>query len=264
MAAVKRALANGFVHLDGAEVYNTDREIGEALATVKRENIFLTDKYFTGDLEYKLKSQLGLPYDALKHQLANALKTDYVDLYLLHSPFVYKESHGFDLIDCWKSMEKAYKEGLTKNIGVSNFGVEDLKSILEVAEVKPVVNQIEFNAYLQNQTPEIVEFCQKNDILVEAYSPLGPIVKGGPSVLTEYLNTLGSKYRKTATQVLLRWVLERGILPVTTSGNEERMLQSRNIFDFKLAADEVEKITAIGKAHPILRQWWTYEYSKYN
>lgn len=264
VTGVKNALANGFVHLDGAEIYNTHNEIGEVLATVDRKNVFLTDKYFTGDLEYKLKSRHGLPYNSLKHLLTNTLKTGYIDLYLLHSPFVYKESHGFDLVDCWKSMEKAAKEGLIKNIGVSNFRVEDLKTILEIAEIKPVVNQIEFNACLQNQTPGIVEFCQKNDILVEAYSPLGPIVKGEPGELTEYLDTLAAKYNKTAAQVLLRWVLERGILPVTTTGNEERMVQFRDIFDFQLTAEQTEKITSIGKAHPILRQWWTFEYSKYN
>lgn len=213
VAAVKSALAKGFVHLDGGEIYNTDSEIGEALATVDRKNVFLTDKYFTGDLQYKLKSPHGLPHDALKHQLANTLKTDYVDLYLLHSPFVYKESHGFDLVDCWKSMEKLYAEGFVKNIGVSNFGVEELKIILEIAEIKPAVNQIEFSPYLQNQTPGIVEFCQENNILVEAYSPLGPLVKGEPGELTEYLDSLSSKYNKTAAQVLLRWNLERGILP---------------------------------------------------
>lgn len=258
------ALDKGFVHIDGAEVYNTDLEIGQAIAGRDRKSLFLTDKFFAGDSSYKHKSSHGLPYDSLKYHLANQLNTDYVDLYLLHAPYIKKESHGFDLKEAWQSAEKAYEEGLAKNIGVSNFSVDDLKEILEIAKVKPVVNQIEFNPYLQNQTPGIVEFSQQNGILVEAYSPLGPIVKGEPGELTEYLETLGSKYKKTPSQVLLRWTIQRGVLPVTTSAKEERIAQFIDLFDFELASDEVDKITEIGKKHPTLRQYWTAEYSKYN
>lgn len=261
---LKTALANGFVHIDGAEVYNTDIEIGKAIEGVERENIFLTDKFFVGDASHSLISKHGLPYDSLSYHLKNELKVDYVDLYLLHAPFVAKEVHGFTLQEAWKSMEKIVKDGLAKNIGVSNFAVKDLEAILEIAEIKPVVNQIEFNAYLQNQTPGIVEFSQKNGILIEAYSPLGPIVKGEKGELTEYLDTLASKYSKIPAQVLLRWVLQRGVLPVTTSGKEERIAQFSDIFDFELTSEEVEKISAIGKSHPTLRQYWIPEYSQFN
>lgn len=262
--AVKTAVANGFVHIDGAEVYNNDIEVGEAIATTDRKKLFLTDKFSAGDSSGATISKHGLPYDSLSYHLKNQLKVDYVDLYLLHSPFITKESHGFTLQEAWKSMEKAVKDGLTKNIGVSNFSVKDLEEILEIAEVKPVVNQIEFNAYLQDQTPGIVEFCQKHDILVEAYSPLGPLVKGEKGELTDYLDQLASKYNKTPAQVLLRWVLQRGILPVTLSSKVERMVQFTNIFDFELSSEEVGKITAIGKAHPTLRQYWLPEYSKFD
>lgn len=262
--AIKSALAKGFVHIDGAEIYNTNGEIGEAIAGLDRKNVFLTDKYFSGDLSHTRISPHGKPYDSLKHSLQNELKVDYVDLYLLHAPFISKESHGFDLAEAWKSMEQAQKEGLTKNIGVSNFAVKDLEEILLVAEIKPVVNQIEFNAYLQNQTPGIVEFSQKNGILVEAYSPLAPLVKGEKGEFTDYLDTLASKYNKLPSQILLRWVLERGVLPVTTSGNEERQSQLVNIFDFSLTPEEVEKIKTLGEKHPTLRQYWTKEYSKYD
>lgn len=262
--ALKTALSNGFVHIDGAEIYNTDKEICEAIASVDRKNIFLTDKYFAGDASHKLMSKHGLPYDSLSYHLKNELKVDYVDLYLLHSPFITKESHGFTLQEAWKSLEKAVKDGLAKNIGVSNFAVEDLEAILEIAEIKPVINQIEFNAYLQNQTPGVVEFSQKNGILIEAYSPLGPIVKGEAGEFTEYLDTLASKYNKVPAQVLLRWVLQRGVLPVTTSAKQERIAQFSNIFDFELTSEEVEKITANGKSHPLLRQYWKPEYSKFD
>ncbi|SGZ49393.1 CIC11C00000003389 [Sungouiella intermedia] len=261
---LKLALAKGFVHIDGAEIYNTDAEIGEAISGKDRDSLFITDKYFAGDSSYKARSSLGTPYDSLKFHLANKLKTDYVDLYLLHAPFIKKETHGFDLKEAWQSLEKAVHDGLTKNIGVSNFSVDDLKEVLEVAKIKPVVNQIEFNAYLQNQTPGVVEFSQQNGILVEAYSPLGPIVKGEPGEFTEYLETLGSKYSKSASQVLLRWVIQKNVLPVTTSAKEERIAQFVDLFDFKLADEEVKKITDLGAKHPVLRQYWTTEYAKYD
>lgn len=258
------ALSTGFTHIDGAEIYNTDQEIGEAIKGKDRNSLFLTDKYFAGDGSYQGRSPHKLPYESLKFHLTNKLKTDYVDLYLLHSPFIKKDTHGFDLKEAWQSLEKAYEEGLTKNIGVSNFSVEDLKEVLEVAKIKPVVNQIEYSPYLQNQTPGIVEFSQKNGVLVEAYSPLGPITKGEPGELTEYLESVGKKYNKNASQVLLRWTIQRGVLPVTTSAKEERIAQFLALFDFELTSDEVEKITTLGASHPTLRQYWGNEFSKYD
>lgn len=261
--ALKTAVQKGFVHIDGAEVYNTDKEIGLAIEG-HRDNLFLTDKYFVGDSSYSGKSEHGTPYESLKYHLKNELKTDHVDLYLLHSPFVKKEFHGFTLAEAWQSVEKLKDEGLAKSIGVSNFAVEDLEEILKVAKHKPVVNQIEFNAYLQNQTPGIVEFAQKHDILIAAYSPLGPIVKGEEGEFTELLSKLGEKYSKTPGQVLLRWVVERNILPVTTSSNPDRIRLFVEIFDFSLEKEEVQKLTDIGAKHKPLRQYWRNEYAKYD
>ena len=98
---------------------------------------------------------------------------EYVDLYLLHSPFISKEKNGFTLEEAWKQMEQLYKQGKAKNIGVSNFSVDDLQKLMATAEILPQVNQIEYNAFLLNQTPGIVRFCQDHKILVAAYSPLG-------------------------------------------------------------------------------------------
>lgn len=263
VTALKSAIKEGFVHIDGAEVYNTDQEIGLAIQG-HRDQLFLTDKYFVGDSSYSSKSKHGTPYESLKYHLKNELKTDHVDLYLLHSPFVNKEYHGFSLTEAWQSVEKLKDEGFAKSIGVSNFAVKDLEEILKVAKHKPVVNQIEFSAYLQNQTPGIVEFAQKHDILIEAYSPLGPITKGEPGEFTELLETLGKKYKKTPAQVLLRWVLERNVLPVTTSSKPERTRLYVEIFDFSLTDDEVKKLTEIGAKHKPLRQYWRSEYAKYD
>ncbi|PVH15810.1 uncharacterized protein CXQ87_003665 [Candidozyma duobushaemuli] len=246
--ALQTAIKRGFVHIDGAEVYNTDKEVGLAVEG-HRNNLFLTDKFFVGDSSHADKSQYGTPYESLKYHLEKELKTDHVDLYLLHSPFVKKEYHGFSLAEAWQSVEKLKDEGLAKSIGVSNFAVEDLEEILKVAKHKPVVNQIEFNAYLQNQTPGI---------------PLGPITKGEPGEFTELLDTLGKKYNKTPGQVLLRWVLEKNILPVTTSSNPDRIRSFVEIFDFSLNKEEVLKLTEIGAKHKTLRQYWKKEYGKYD
>ncbi|CAI4871005.1 CLL_collapsed_G0007480.mRNA.1.CDS.1 [Saccharomyces cerevisiae] len=162
----------GIIHIDAAEIYRTYPEVGKALSLTEkpRNEIFLTDKYST---QIKVSDS---PAEGLDLALKK-MGTDYVDLYLLHSPFVSKEANGFSLEEAWKDMEQLYKSGKAKNIGVSNFAVEDLQRILKVAEVKPQVNQIEFSPFLQNQTPGIYKFCQEHDILLEAYSPLGPLQK---------------------------------------------------------------------------------------
>ena len=139
-----------------------------------RDEIFITDKYST---------QLKLSDDPIAG-LNISLKTlglDYVDLYLLHSPFI---KNGSTLEECWKQMEKLYKSGKAKNIGVSNFRVEDLEKILKIATIKPQINQIEFNAALQNQSPGIVKFCKENNIQLEAYTPC--------LLYTSWINLIGS------------------------------------------------------------------------
>lgn len=260
------ALDVGVTHIDGAEVYNTALEIGEALqkAGKPRKDIFLTDKYFAGDGSFTRHSPFPNPYESLKESLKR-FKVDYVDLYLLHAPFIKKETHGFTLEEAWGYLEKLVDEGLVKSIGVSNFAVEDLEKILKVAKIKPTVHQIEYNANLQNQTPGIVKYSQENGILVESYSPLGPIIKGAPdSKLNAYIAELTKKYSgKDAGQILLRWVLQNGVLPITTSGKKERIVGLLDIFDFQLTDEEQEKIASIGKETTI-RQYWTKEYSKFD
>lgn len=194
--------------------------------------------------------------------------TDYVDLYLLHSPFVSKEVNGLSLEEAWKDMEQLYKSGKAKNIGVSNFAVEDLQRILKVAEVKPQVNQIEFSPFLQNQTPGIYKFCQEHDILLEAYSPLGPLQKktaqDDSQPFFEYVKELSEKYIKSEAQIILRWVTKRGVLPVTTSSKPQRISDAQNLFSFDLTAEEVDKITELGLEHEPLRLYWNKLYGKYN
>ncbi|KAK6456170.1 aldose reductase [Scheffersomyces xylosifermentans] len=258
-----KAIKLGFNHIDGAEVYHTDFEIGKAIekSGVARKDIFITNKYWPGGNSLE-KNNGPNPYESLKASLKR-LNLDYVDLYLIHTPYITKESHGFDIVEAWKYLEQLQDEGLAKNIGVSNFAVADLQKILDSnPKHKPVVNQIEFSAYLQNQTPEIVEFSSKNGILIEAYGPSGPLTKGKGGPLDPVLEKLAKKYNKSEGQILLRWVLQRGVLPVTTSNKEERIKSFLDIFDFELDASDFKEISEVGKTHTV-RQFFT-EYKKFD
>lgn len=250
----------GIVHIDAAEIYRTYPEVAAALreSNRPRDEIFITDKYST---------QLKLSDDPIAG-LNISLKTlglDYVDLYLLHSPFI---KNGSTLEECWKQMEKLYKSGKAKNIGVSNFRVEDLEKILKIATIKPQINQIEFNAALQNQSPGIVKFCKENNIQLEAYTPLGPFqrVQDTPEAkpFYDYIAELSKKYNKTEAQILLRWVTKRGILPVTTSSKPQRLHDAQNLFSFDLESSEVDKITELGLKLKATRLYWNDQYDKYN
>lgn len=261
---VKYALTlPGIVHIDAAEIYRTYPELGAALRETKkpRDEIFITDKF---SVAVKLSEN---PKEALDIALKK-MGVDYVDLYLLHSPFVSKEKNGFTLEESWKYLEELYKSGKAKNIGVSNFAPEHLDRILAVAEIKPQVNQIEYSAFLQNQTPGIYEYAKKNGILLEAYAPLGPLQRkpadGDSQPFYQYVKELAEKYGKTEAQILLLWVYKRGVLPITTSSKSERVKQAQDVFSFDLNDDEVQKITQLGLEHEPLRLYWTDEFDKYN
>lgn len=253
--ALSEALRNGFSHIDGAEVYNTEPEIGLAVkkSGVAREDLFITTK---------ILPHISNPDKALKDSLSK-LGTDYVDLYLIHAPFVSKEKQGISLEEAWQKLEEFYNAGVVKAIGVSNFAVADLERILKIAKVKPAVHQIEYNAYLQNQTPDIVKFSQDNGILVQAYSSLGPVtVQDEKAPLKSVLKRIADKYKKTPAQVELRWVYQNGVLPLTTSQSSNRQKQALDIFDFELSQDEVDEITKVGLSYTY-RQYWKPQYGKF-
>ncbi|CCH46594.1 Aldo-keto reductase family 1 member [Wickerhamomyces ciferrii] len=252
---LKHALSlPGKIHIDAAENYQRYNELAKALKETDkpRDEIWITDKY---------SKFAATPVDHLNETL-KTLDIEYVDLYLIHDPFY--AGKEFDIKQAWKYAEQLYKEGKAKNIGVSNFAVDDLKQILEIAEIKPQVNQIEYNAFLQNQTPGIYQFAKENNILLEAYSPLAPLStrNGETSEFYEVVESLAKKYGKDQGQVLLRWVYQTGVLPVTTSSKTERITKASQIFDFELTNDEVSQISKLGNEHKTVRQYWTNEYSK--
>lgn len=258
----KDAILAGFNHIDTAEAYSTHYEVGQGIkqSGVARSQLFVTDKYSPGSPG---TSKTSGPYESLNIAL-KTLELDYVDLYLLHTPRISPDTVGITLEEAWLQMEKLYKEGKAKNVGVSNFSIEYIERIQKVATViKPQVNQIEFHAYLQGQTPGIMEYAQKNDILIEAYSPLAPLFRARPGPLDDILAELVEKYGKTESQVLLRWVYQQGVLPLTTSSKVERLIDALNIFTFELEQEDVEKITKIGK-EKIARHFASDMYGKYD
>ncbi|CCH44340.1 Aldo-keto reductase family 1 member [Wickerhamomyces ciferrii] len=259
---ISNAISAGFNHIDTAEAYSTHYEVGQGIkrSGIPRSELFITDKYSPGSPGTKKTSG---PYETLQNAL-KTLELDYVDLYLLHTPRISPETVGITLEEAWLQVEKLYKDGLVKNVGVSNFSIEYLERINKVATIiKPQVNQIEFHAYLQGQTPKILEYAKENDILIEAYSPLAPLFRARPGPLDNILGELETKYGKSESQILLRWVYQNGIVPLTTSSKVERLQSALEIFTFELEQEDFDKITSIGK-EKIARHFASDLYGKYD
>lgn len=245
VAQLKLAMEKGFYHLDTAEIYDTQVEVGKALkeANIKREDFWITSKYSNW-------SQNKGPLESIDAGLKE-VGTDYFDLYLIHCDIWSGVSNGHTLETAWRDLITAKQQGKVRYIGVSNFPIESLKVIIEISkefgdEYLPIVNQIEFHPYLKNQTPGVYEFCQENNILIEAYGPLTPLMRVEEEhPLTDILAKLSEKYQKTDAQILLRWVLQKNVLPITTSGNETRIEQSLEIYNFELDPEDVESIDKV-------------------
>ncbi|KAI5970124.1 hypothetical protein CANMA_000735 [Candida margitis] len=259
------ALKLGFRHIDTAEAYNTQKEVGEALkkADIPREDLWVTTKYSPGWGPIKAYSKS--PKESVDKALSQ-LGVDYIDLFLIHSPFFTTEqTHGYTLEQIWEALIEAKKEGKIREIGISNAPIPHLERLFAASpspEFYPVVNQIEFHPFLQNQSKNIVEYCQNHGILVEAFSPLAPLSRVESNALAGTLKTLAEKYNKTEAQVLLRYTLQRGILPVTTSSKESRLKESLDLFDFELTEEEVEEISKIGTANPY-RAFFSEQFKDY-
>jgi diketogulonate reductase-like aldo/keto reductase len=241
------ALENGFNHLDCAEMYGNEQEVGEALEKYltsgkKREDIFVctkVDPENSGDID-KIKESL------------RRLKLDYVDLFLIHSPFKIKTE---EIEITWKKMENIVKLSLAKSIGVSNYQINDLKELLKVCTIKPVFNQIEFHPYLQQR--ELIDFCHQNKILVSAYGTQMPIVhdKEGPLTTNNVISNLSKKYNQPEGNILLRWASQKIDVVVTTSTKKTRIDEQLKTFYFELSSEDVDEISKQGESH-LFRKYW--------
>lgn len=235
--AVTDALAVGYRHIDTAALYGNESGVGQAVkdSGLKREEVFITSKLWNTERGYDNAMA------AFEKTLAE-LGTDYLDLYLIHWPANEKqfgqEAAALNL-DTWRAFEELYKAGKIKAIGVSNFMPNHLEALLAQAEIKPMVNQIEVHPGWP-QT-EAIRYCQRNDILVEAWAPLGEAAALSNPVLAK----IAAKYDHTPAQVCLRWEVQQGILPLPKSVHKERMAENTKLFDFELTEDEMDIIGAL-------------------
>ena len=229
---VSDALSVGYRLIDTAQAYFNEEGVGEAIAKsgIKREELFLVTKVWVSNAgEEKAAKSLD--------ESLRKLKTDYIDLLLIH------QAYG-DVFGSWRAMEKAYRDGKVRAIGVSNFQAARFFDFAHYVEVKPMVNQLQCNAMIQQQgiEPELAAFGTK----MMAWGPLGGQGVDG-IIKSELLGGIGAKYGKTASQVALRWLTQRGIVAIPKSSHKERMEQNFNIFDFTLTDEDMAQIATMNQ-----------------
>ncbi|WP_353894639.1 aldo/keto reductase [Leuconostoc mesenteroides] len=231
--AVIDAIKTGYRLIDTAASYGNEREVGEGISTaieeglVTREELFVTSKMWVQDVSADKAASAILAS-------LERLNLEYLDLYLIHQPYN-------DVFGAWRAMEKAYRAGQLKAIGVSNFDIAQLTNLSEFSEIKPMLNQIEVNPFQQNKKD--VAYFSDYGVQTEAWAPFAEGKNGLFS--NEILKEIGDKYNKSIAQVVLRWLTQRHIVVVAKSVRPERMAQNLNVFDFKLTDKEMEKIASL-------------------
>ncbi len=236
--AVAIAIKNGYTLIDTAAIYGNEEAVGKGIKAsgVPRENLFITTKLWR---EF-------LSYEETKVELEKSLErldVDYIDLYLIHWPANAKNYDNWQQAnaDSWRAMEELQAEGKIKSIGVSNFFQEHLEALLKTAKVTPSINQIEFHPGFWQQ--ELTEYCQKQNIVIEAWSPLGKAVVFDNEVLT----SIATKHNKSVAQVCLRWVIQHDVIAIPKSTTPKRIIENLEIFDFELTEEEMNSIDALPK-----------------
>ncbi len=229
--AVTWSLENGYNHIDTAMIYQNEVSVGKGISSsgIDRNTIFLTTKLWNEDIRQ------GRGKKAFEESI-NKLGVDYVDLYLLHWPVEGR-------LDAWKVLEELYEEKKVKAIGVSNFQTHHLEELFNVASIKPMVNQIESHPYFTNQN--LIDFCKKNEIAVQAWSPLGG--EGAPLLSDSIINDLARKYNKTAAQIIIRWNIQRDVIVLPKSVNKDRIISNIQVFDFEISSDDMNAISALNQ-----------------
>ncbi len=227
--AVRWALEAGYRAVDTAALYANEAEVGKIVRSgiVPREDVFVTSKVWVDKLSYD-------DTKAAFEESMQKLGLDYVDLYLVHWPVS-------DWQGAWRALEEIYQTGRTKAIGVSNFLQHHLEDLLEIAEIVPAVNQIEFHPYLQQ--PSLQAFCHEHNIALTAWAP----IMKGRVLQVPTLVEIGEKYGKSAVQVTLRWMLQTDIITIPKSAHKDRIESNADIYDFELSSDDIQAINALDK-----------------
>ncbi|MDX1427870.1 MAG: aldo/keto reductase, partial [Salegentibacter mishustinae] len=232
------AISNGYSLIDTAAVYGNEETVGKGIKAsgASREDIFVTTKLW--------RENLG--YESTKKEFEkslNRLDLEYIDLYLIHWPANAKNYDNWQKTnaDTWRAMEELQAEGKIKSIGVSNFFQEHLEALFETAKVIPAVNQIEFHPGYWQQ--ELVSYCKKQNITLEAWSPLAR----GKVFENEVLKEIAKAHNKSVSQVCLRWIIQHEVIAIPKSTNPERIQENIELFDFELTSAEMEKIDHLPK-----------------
>lgn len=230
--AVLDAIDSGYRLIDTAAAYHNEEAVGAAIkkSGVAREKLFITSKLlWVSDASYE-RAKKGIETSL------NKLGLDYIDLYLLHQPYG-------DVIGAWKALEEAYHAGKIRAIGVSNFYADQLKNLILTCDVKPVINQIEVNPWYQQK--QEIKLNQAEDVRVEAWAPFA---EGKHNIFqNEVLAEIGQKYGKANGQVILRWLMQRGIVVIPKSVHKNRMEENFNVFDFELSDEDMQTIAKLDK-----------------
>ncbi|MBR3522876.1 MAG: aldo/keto reductase [Prevotella sp.] len=245
---VSEALSVGYRLIDTAQAYQNEEGVGNAWrkSGIKREELFLVTKVWISNAgEEKAAKSID--------ESLRKLQTEYIDLLLIH------QAYG-DVFGTWRAMEKAYRDGKVRAIGVSNFQAGRFFDFAHYVEQKPMVNQLECNALTQQTgiEPILDEFGTK----MMAWYPLGGQGTDG-IIKSELLASIGAKYNKTAAQVALRWLTQRGIVAIPKSSHKERMAQNINIFDFKLTDDDMAQIAKMNQHDAGTRDFGDPQFVKY-
>ncbi|MCB7161596.1 glyoxal/methylglyoxal reductase [Bacillus sp. PS93] len=228
--SVKAAIKNGYRSIDTAAIYKNEEGVGIGIkeSGVAREELFITSKVWNEDQGYDTTL-------AAFEKSLERLQLDYLDLYLIHWPG--KDKYK----DTWRALEKLYKDGKIRAIGVSNFQVHHLEELLKDAEIKPMVNQVEFHPRLTQK--ELRDYCKAQGIQLEAWSPL----MQGQLLDNEVLTQIAEKHNKSVAQVILRWDLQHEVVTIPKSIKEHRIIENADIFDFELSQEDMDKIDALNK-----------------
>ena len=228
--SVVDAVASGYRLIDTAKIYNNEKEVGEGIraSSVAREELFVTTKLWNEDQGY---DSTRAAFDA---SLA-ALGLDYLDLYLIHWPATSRRNLS------WRAMVDLYNEGLVKSIGVSNFTVRHLEELRKDSDVVPHVNQVEFHPFIYEQQKELLNYCYDHKILIEAYSPLSR----GSKQKNKVVATIAETHGKSSSQILLRWCVQHGTVPLPRSTNKDHIEENINIFDFELTPEDMSALNDI-------------------
>jgi 2,5-diketo-D-gluconate reductase A len=222
--AVRWALELGYRHIDTAQAYGNEESVGQGLreSDIPREDVFITTKFYP---------QRKDPLAEVERSLER-LGVDYVDLYIVHWP-------AGGPTWAWPGMEQAHDRGHARSIGVSNFSVAELGTLLETATVPPVVNQVQFSPYEYRQG--LLEWGNEHGIALEAYSPLGT----GRHLDSEAVARIAERLGRTPAQVLIRWCIEREVVVIPKSIHRERIEENGGVFDFELSADDLAELDAL-------------------